>query len=289
MMQRLSLLLTQSAGILVFIFCIALNFAFASPEVKFFKAQRQESDGVFLVVHGLNLKPEKMDSLVIWLTSIGYDVMRVALSGHHGDDSEIKQVTRQKWLDDLDIAKKIAKDFSTAHSGAPIYYLGYSLGGALGLDSYLNRGGGFSKLLLLAPALSVRTPEELIRFLARQYGMGFTIPGAGHAEYRAHLGTTMAEYTALFDSISAIKQSDLSGVNIPVQVFVDLKDELVDTVDLEKKVSTFPLGQIHFLDTTGCNLKPCYHHSIIDEHVLSSSAWEELKTLILTQFLNLSY
>src|SRR4051812_47048460 len=54
--------------------------------------------GVVLVIHGLDIKPSKMDSIGRLLTRAGFEVLRVALSGQRGSLEEMRQVSCDEWV-----------------------------------------------------------------------------------------------------------------------------------------------------------------------------------------------
>ncbi|RYZ77701.1 MAG: hypothetical protein EOP05_00860, partial [Proteobacteria bacterium] len=94
---------------------------------------RSEVRGVTLVVHGLNLKPSKMQELSNQLTSMKQDVVLVTLAGNGEDEKEFGEVTRERWLHDVFEAYEAATRKAKAQ-GVPVQFLGFSVGGLLGVD-----------------------------------------------------------------------------------------------------------------------------------------------------------
>ncbi len=141
-------------------------------KIKAFKKRK----GVALVVHGLNLKPERMDDIIICLNKIGIDVLNVSLRGHGSNYRANKNIPEAEarldsfrtvdyklWLQEVrngyDIAKKRAR-----RKNVPLYFAGYSLGGLLGCDLFLsNPENSFDGMILFAPALSVKTEAYLLK------------------------------------------------------------------------------------------------------------------------------
>ena len=78
---------------------------------------REETKGVALVIHGLNLRPDKMQTIISVLTGSGIDVLRLSLRGHgenythHADIDEeqarleaFKAVSFPLWLNEAYLA-----------------------------------------------------------------------------------------------------------------------------------------------------------------------------------------
>ena len=61
--------------------------------------------GVVLVIHGLEIRPSRMNDIGNTLADSGFDVLRVALSGHRGSLKEMRKVTHES-----EVAEEIAVD-----------------------------------------------------------------------------------------------------------------------------------------------------------------------------------
>jgi esterase/lipase len=241
------------------------------------EAQGERPQGVFLVVHGLNLKPSKMLSLASSLSLMGYSVFNVGLSGHLGGPlSEFKAVKRKTWVDELCRAYVEAQSLADQYH-VPIYFLGYSLGGAIGLDALLTCHLRFDKMVLFSPALTPRNRVLLVRAL--RFFPKLRIPSKTPKEYRANNGTPVRAYNALFDSLRTVRGSaNFGSFNVDVLVFLDPKDELVSLKKLEKFISLRELDRwkVVLLSNDQSTLQKPYHHIIIDEEALGSEPWLEL-------------
>ncbi|NBC30858.1 MAG: hypothetical protein GVY29_12810, partial [Spirochaetes bacterium] len=137
---------------------------------------------VVLVVHGLNLHPDRMTPVCTLLQSLGCRVVRMALAGHRGDYSALKDVTRESWLEDYRAAAGFlagaAQDGGSPEE-LPVGFLGQSLGALTFCDFLLTEplqaGGGprapdgpraAVRALFLAPAIALRPSAQLLRPLA---------------------------------------------------------------------------------------------------------------------------
>lgn len=109
--------------------------------------------GVFLVVHGLNLKPSALDPLCGFLASQGFHSYRITLRGHNEPQGESFEVA--EWQRDVTAATATIR---SRFPQLPLYALGYSIGGLLLTNAFDTntslpppRG-----MVLLAPAISLR-------------------------------------------------------------------------------------------------------------------------------------
>jgi alpha-beta hydrolase superfamily lysophospholipase len=67
---------------------------------------------VTIIIHGLNLKPAKMDRLAAFFAVNKITTLRVSLAGHRGSLEEFKHVTREVWY------REVATSFAMAHEYA---------------------------------------------------------------------------------------------------------------------------------------------------------------------------
>lgn len=237
---------------------------------------------VVVLVHGLNLKPGKMNALADFLRANGADVLPVTLSGHGGGMDEFKKVARDLWIKEMRDAFRSA-EARAKENNAPVYFVGYSLGALVGLD-FLNSPAGqeirCEKMVLLAPAISIRDRSYLLKLLGLFPSL--VIPSLSPEDYRAHDGTPLAAYKALFQSISSLEKEGLAKSNVPTLVLVDPEDELVSTGGLGKFMGQFGLDQWKIIEVTntGSPLKKKYHHLIIDENAVGADQWRSMKVSI---------
>ncbi len=130
--------------------------------------------GCALVIHGLNLRPEKMQPIISQLTAAGIDVLRLSLRGHgknytlSGDFDEeqarmeaFRNVSYPMWMNEAHLAYQQLKKRG-AEKGVPLYLAAFSLGGLIGLDLLAsNSDVQFDRLILFAPAIRLRAKVYL--------------------------------------------------------------------------------------------------------------------------------
>jgi alpha-beta hydrolase superfamily lysophospholipase len=217
---------------------------------------------VVLVVHGLNLHPERMTPVCTLLQSLGVRVVRMALAGHRGDYGALQEVTRESWLEDYRAAVPILA--SAAQSGRsaaggptspaelPVGFLGQSLGALTFCDFVLAAAKGrgsrlpvagvsplprpsalFARALFLSPAIALRPSAQLLRPLAA-LTRRLPIPSASSPEDRLYPRLPAAAYRALYTSYRAVR-SGLRESSVPVAstVVMHPRDELISRRGIE--------------------------------------------------------
>ncbi len=107
--------------------------------------------GVVLVIHGLNLNPNRMKEIISILNDINLEVLLLSLYGHGNNFNKqtgkneskarlnsFKKVTYDKWKTETQlgygIILKRAKQLN-----CPVYFVGYSLGGLMGCDLMVSK------------------------------------------------------------------------------------------------------------------------------------------------------
>ena len=271
------------------IFLLILTFVQVTLASEFsssiwFKSSHFPPQSISIVIHGLNLKPEKMNSIAEVLNDGGSDVLRVSLKGHTGNEEEFKKVTRNDWIKDLLEAYREAREKADG-LGVPLYFVGYSLGALINLDmmnSYPEARIEYDRMILFAPASAVKKTTYLIKAF-HLFGSKYVVPSAANENYRANKnGTPLAAYDALFGSISRLKKSGINQPNIPTLIMVDPKDELVSEKGLRSMIEKNQLSEwkIFKIQKQDPQLKSNYHHLIIDEASVGVDEWTIIKNNI---------
>jgi esterase/lipase len=254
----------------------------ASDSVRLWKLA-ESPRAVAMVVHGLNTLPEKMASLEDVLQKDQVDVLRVTLSGHNGNPEIFKLVSRTRWKSDLARGYQVAKA-RAEQLGVPLYFMGFSLGGLIGMD-FLNdpaEQAHFDKMVLIAPALAVHGVSRWVKAL-NLFG-NVTVPSANVMEYRANKeGTPLAAYNALFESLEIIEQADFRRAQVPTLVFLDKRDEMVSASGIEELIQKRNLHewQNSYIYNNKSSLQGSFHHLMIDEPSLGPENWRLMKNQIL--------
>lgn len=252
-----------------------------------------EIKGLALVVHGLNLHPERMDPLAQVLQKYGYEVYRIALNGHRGSFEEHRHVDRKLWHQDIEAAhQKLIERHKDLSQKKPIkkIYLGYSLGALLGIDyateptilKMSHPGELFDHYTLFAPAVAINVPKSLIRIVDVLWP-SLIFPSGAPTYYQANSWGAMRPNVALVDMLEAVLNKDLQPVNVPTDVFIDPEDELVSYEGIKEFMSAKRLDQwhLHKVTTENTTYDRRIKHLIIDEPSLGAKEWSRvIDTLI---------
>ncbi len=232
-----------------------------------------------VVVHGFNLKSDKMNEIVGLLSSNGSIVVNVTLSGHDGDYDAMRTVTRGDWLRDLHQASCAARRKADEY-GVPLYYVGMSLGALMHLDMLRETDAvRFDKRVLLSPAISIRWYAHLIRGANILY-YNIDLMSQSHEDYRVYDELPISAYNALFEAYENVQEAKEydgwnTGWNIPTIVFADEKDILIDLDGLHAFIEEKGLTrwEIVAMDNEKSLLAPNYHHLQVDSPSMGSDVW----------------
>lgn len=255
--------------------------------MSWFYSQKMPPQGTALVIHGLNLLPEKMLPLIEWLNHLGVDAFNLTLHGHGTPEKKLppapksrmeamQQVTHALWLEETRCAYQTVKAHAQQQEN-PLLLVGFSLGAVLGLELFSFEKQPFDQMILLAPPLVIHARGYAVKWLR-----GFprlVLKSLAPKDYRANDGTPVAAYLALFQSMSHV-QSLLPAMNIPTQIFIDPQDPLVKAKALPLLLSKHHLTQWELSHVHGdvqgasrCNSA----HLILDENSLGKNAWKRMQ------------
>lgn len=254
----------------------------------------RELRGIALVIHGLNLRPDKMESIIEILTGAGVDALNLSLRGHGinysrqdgKDDAQarliaFKSVSYQLWRNEIYAAYRIAKHRSTQHS-VPLFFVGFSFGALMGVDLLASMPDvQFDRMVLFAPGLTIHTRYQIARVLSPFPTL--TIPSFAIKSYRANDGTPIAAYNALLDSLGHLHQNLTPKVNVPALIFIDPKDEFVSFDALKKLAEKENLDQwkFHVVKKEAAGAPGKIHHLIIDEASTGQDAWKAMTDVMI--------
>lgn len=251
--------------------------------------------GVALVVHGLNLKPERMESLIAPLNGAGIDVLNLSLYGH-GDNylnregmdpdearlDSFRSVTFRLWSAEMyDAYRKVSR--RARQKKVPLFLVGYSLGGLLGCDLQLSRPDvRFDRMVLFAPALKITLKPYLLKALMPFPDL--VLDSLSPEIYRANAGTPMAGYRALFDALARFERNLDLRLNVPTLVFLDREDEFISRDDLSAMIAGNRLDRWTLApvekDLPEAGLYA--HHLLIDEAVVGKVMWSTMQAALLS-------
>jgi len=261
-------------------------------------ANPEKISAVALVVHGLNLRPDKMESIITLLTDSGIDVLNLSLRGHgrnytgktHIDSAKarleaFKTVSYQLWIDETHRAYHIVRERS-AQKKLPLFFVGFSLGGLMGVDLFASYPDVyFDRMVLLAPALSMHAINYTAKLLSLFPRL--VIPSFTLADYRANNGTPMAAYNSVFEAVKHFNKNVNPEINVPTLIFIDQQDELISYGGLKRLVKNKQLDQwkFHHVQKGKTGVKEKMRHLIIDEPSVGKDMWQEMRIAIIDHLL----
>lgn len=259
----------------------------------------EKPKGIAVVLHGLNLRPAKMASIISVLNEAQIDALKVSLYGHgqnypHArefDDRDsrmeaLKTVSYQIWMEETYQAYCRARKRSDQLQ-VPLFFVGYSLGGLLGADLFTSRVDvRFERMVLFAPALDLRA----ILYAGRIFSLfpRLVLPSLASNSYRQNGGLPIAAYNALLKAQRHFKKNLDIKLNIPTLIYIDRHDELVSYAGLKRIAKRHRLDNwsFHILQKGRIGVKVKIHHLIIDKHSLGSDVWQEIKQIMIRHLLS---
>ena len=271
-----------------------------NPSIDWYKSQKPgELNGVTLVIHGLNLRPDRMKPIISVLTEAGLDVLGLSLRGHganyaHRDDMDaatarletFKNVSYPLWINEAYLAY-LQVQKRAQQQNVPVFLTAFSVGGLIGLDLMAFQADvQFDKMVLFAPAISLRATIYLERALSPFPRL--VIPSLADDAYLANIkGTPIAAYNALFEALYHFEDSAGSKINVPTLVFIDEQDEFIPLWGLKKLVEEKSLDQWKFYivqkeEDMGAGT---FHHHIIDASSIGKVVWQDMMAATTRQLL----
>ncbi|MCP4629899.1 MAG: alpha/beta hydrolase [bacterium] len=256
----------------------------------FYSDTQDELKGVALVIHGLNLRPDRMQPIISKLAESGMDVLSLSLRGHgenysHSQNTDadqarleaFKTVSYQVWMNEAYLAYLQLRTRG-AERGVPLFLTAFSIGGLIGLDLFAsNADVMFDKLILFAPAIRLHPIIYLERIFSPFPRL--VIPSMAPKTYLANTkGTPIAAYNALFDSLEQFNKNAGRKLNVPTLVFIDKQDEFIPLGKLKKLVAEKKWTQWQFYlvekDQTAADER--FYHHIIDASSTGNAVWREM-------------
>ncbi|MCE5281185.1 MAG: lysophospholipase [Deltaproteobacteria bacterium] len=251
--------------------------------------------GVALIVHGLNLKPERMEFLIERLNRAGIEALNLSLYGH-GDNylqaegrnreearlDSFRTVTYRLWSDEVYGAYQKAKR-RARQKRVPLFLVGYSLGGLLGCELQVSRPDvSFDRVALFSPALKITLKPYLLKVLMPFPDL--VLDSLSPEAYRANAGTPMAGYKALFEALSLFEENRNTKLNVPTVVFLDREDEFISYDDLVQMIAADHLDRWRVVDVQKDPPEAALyaHHLLIDETVVGRVMWSKMQAALLS-------
>jgi pimeloyl-ACP methyl ester carboxylesterase len=265
----------------------------------FEKAPGSNAKGVALVVHGLNLNPDRMVNLIRALNTSGISAMRLSLRGH-GDNFEtvpgmeladarmeaFKTVSQRIWSEEFLQAYQKTRQLQRTLE-VPLFLIADSFGALLALELSLNAPDvEFDRTVLFAPALSLHKRTSILRLLSPF--PRFVLPSLSPKFYIANRGTPLAAYAVVFDTLARFEASLGPKINLPTLVFIDPEDELVSFEGLRTMIKQHQLNRwrIHQVSKDKKSAATKIHHLIIDPASVGQPAWDRMVKAMQSHLLN---
>jgi esterase/lipase len=260
---------------------------------------REETKGVALVIHGLNLRPDKMQTIISVLTESGIDVLRLSLRGHGenyahhaGIDEDqarleaFKVVSFPLWMNEAYLAYTQVRK-RAAQKKVPLFFVGFSLGGLIGLDLFASQPEVYyERMVLFAPAIKLYSLHYLARILSPFSRL--VIPSLTPDSYLSNKkGTPVAAYNALFEGLQQLKKHVNRKINVPSLIFIDKHDEFIPVRALKELIDEKKLDQwkLYIVEKEAVADQNTFHHHIIDESSTGKAVWQEMMKTTITYLL----
>ena len=259
--------------------------------IRWFYSQKPEAmQGVALVIHGLNLDPDRMGPIIEKLTAAGIDVLALSLRGHganydHRDDMDadaarlesFRNVSYTLWLNEAYLAYLHAQK-RAQQSRVPVFLAAFSIGGLIGLDLLVsNPDVHFDRTVLLAPAIALRPAIYLEKVLSPFPRL--VIPSLADDAYLANKsGTPVAAYNALFEAFDYFEENAGAKLNLPTLLFIDEADEFIPLSGLKDLVAEHNLNhwQFYIVQKEEETADGTFHHHILDASATGERVWQDM-------------
>ena len=256
----------------------------------FYSDTQGKLKGVALVIHGLNLRPDRMQPIISELTGSGIDVLGLSLRGHGenythskgiGEDQArleaFKNVSYQLWLNEAFLAYLQLKE-KGEEKGVPLFLTAFSLGGLVGLELFASHTDvRFDKQILFAPAIRLHARIYIERIFSPFPRL--VLPSMAPKTYLANKkGTPIAAYNALFDSLNQFNQIAGPKLNVPTLVFIDEQDEFIPLTKLKKLVAEkkWDQWQLYLVEKDKTAEDERFYHHIIDASSTGKTVWQDM-------------
>jgi esterase/lipase len=260
---------------------------------------REKIKGVALVIHGLNLQPDKMQTIISGLTEAGIDALRLSHRGHGenythhaGVDEDqarleaFKAVSFQLWMNEANLAYTQVRK-RAAQKKVPLFFVGFSLGGLIGLDLFASQEEvHYERMVLFAPAIKLHSLHYLARILSPFSRL--VIPSLAPDSYLSNKkGTPIAAYNALFEGLQQFEKHVNRKINVPSLIFINEEDEFIPVRAFKELIDEKKLDQwqLYIVEKEAAANQGTFHHHIIDEYSTGKVVWKEMMETTITYLL----
>lgn len=242
------------------------------------------------MIHGLNLKPDRMQPLADELRRWGITVVLCALRGHGENYTPLagylpeqarlaafRQVSYTGWRAEV-MAGYAAANVLAQATATPRFLVAFSLGALLGCElAATTPTVRFDRMVLLAPALALRPHSHLPALLARWPTL--TLRSFAPRAYRSNPATPIAAYSALRTALASFqRQANAATLNVPTLLLIDPRDELVSLHQMQRWVQRLRLTQWRFSLVAKAGHRPelRFHHLLLDADCVGPVMWQTM-------------
>ncbi len=236
----------------------------------FYSEFKQDTVAVILLIHGLNLRPSKMDSLAQFFAAKKCDVYRLALPENP-----------KNWIEKFDDGYHAALEQAEILE-RPLFLIGYSLGALLTLRYLVTHNyHKINKVIFIAIPLEMkwlsRLPAKFSWIMPRAW-----LPSLALEDYRIRGKTSLIEYrimesirSEILAVLKKLKKAD-AHISSPVLIISDPKDELLDIEKIKNHYALFSSLQCHEVTNKVTQHPKKYHHLMIDEASIGHIEWQKM-------------
>lgn len=267
------------------------------PALELLRPDGAPPRAVVVVAHGLNQRAHALLALCEALRQRGAAIVLIRFHGHHwgaerSPDTleEWRSVAWRDWVRDWEEGAAVGASLAARH-GVPLTFLGFSLGALVhgyALACRDDEPPPFVRQLLLAPAIRVR-PRSRAILLFRALGRRFLVPSIAPVAIRAHDGTSVAAYMALFhleSSLDAPRHPE--RLRLPTLVLIDPRDELAGPARLGRWIARQGLSELWQVRDVprepGRGIRT-FRHYVTDEAALGAASFAELVEIVVAALL----
>lgn len=229
----------------------------------------EDAKGIVLLVHGLNLKPSKMEEIGEFFKKNKVSPIYISLTGHN-DKTNWSQVSEKRWR--IDFYKPLCQAHVNAKQrGIPLYAVGHSLGAVIIQDALEKYRVPFKEVFYLSPAFKTRWYTGAITLLFKM-GLKTSIPSSNFVEYRAKDDTSLLAYKAMWEINESLEFKD----SIKKSIYMDLRDELVDFTHTRSLCSVAKNCHFHELKNRPKDRGKTIYHLNVDLDSNGVKSWQYL-------------
>ncbi|MBN1827925.1 MAG: alpha/beta fold hydrolase [Deltaproteobacteria bacterium] len=249
--------------------------------------------GAALVIHGLNLKPSKMQTIMTFLTRQGIACLNLSLRGH-GDNydsqdslsvekarlSSFADVSYTRWEEESFHAYLLLRRYSNFHN-VPSFFVGYSLGALIGCNLVTRKDNvSFDKMILFAPALAPTVLGKTVKLLFFLHHL--IVPTLAPEDYRNNWGVPLTAYRALYEGIDLFNSRANHRLNVPTILFLDEHDEFINWKEIDSIITRRKLDRwiIQKVMKDRDKSVTSLHHLVIDEDSVGKNCWRRMETIM---------